>query len=59
MSDLLTKASGCYSEILQYFLKYEHIHFSRRFEDFGKSVEFHSSFKELKKMAEYQLFHFL
>ena len=36
MSDLLTKASGCYSEIVQYFSKYENIHLSHKFEDLGK-----------------------
>ena len=39
MSDLLTKASGCYSKIVQYFSKYEHIHLSHKFEDLGKSIQ--------------------
>ena len=49
MSDLLTKASGCYSEILQYFLKYEHIHLSHKFEDLGKSIQISLKFYRIEK----------
>ena len=49
MSDLLTKASGCYSEILQYFSKYEHIHLSYKFEDLGKSVQISFKFYRIEK----------
>ena len=39
MSDLLTKSSGCYLEIVQYFSKYELIHLGNKFEDLGRSVQ--------------------
>ena len=59
MSDLLTKASGCYSEIVKYFSKYENIHLSHNLKILVNVFEFHSGFIELKKMAEDQLFNFL
>ena len=49
MSELLTKGSGCYSEILQYFSKYEHIHLSHKFEDLGKSVQISIKFYRIEK----------
>ena len=49
MFDLLTKASGCYSEIAQYFSKYEHIHLSHKFEDLGKSIWISFKFYRIEK----------
>ena len=49
MSDLLTKISGCYSEIVQYFSKYEHIHLSHTFEDLGKSIQISFKFYRIEK----------
>ena len=37
--DLLTKASGCYSEIVKYFLKYENIHLNHKCKDLSKCVQ--------------------
>ena len=49
MSDLLTKALGCYSEIVQYFSKNEHIHLGHKFEDLGKSVQISFKFYRIEK----------
>ena len=49
MSDLLTKASGCYSEIVKYFSKYENIHLSHKFEDLGKSIRISFKFYRIEK----------
>ena len=38
MSDLLTTASGYYSEFVKYFSKCEHIHLSHKFEDLGENI---------------------
>ena len=49
MSDLLTKASGCYSEIVKYSSKYENIHLSHKFEDLGKCVQISFRFYRIEK----------
>ena len=49
MSDLLTKASGCYAEIVKYFSKYENIHLSHKFEDLGKCIQISFGFYRIEK----------
>ena len=49
MSDLLTKASGCYSEIIKYFSKYENIHLSHKFGDLGKCIQISFRFYRIEK----------
>ena len=49
MSDLLTTASGCYSEIVKYFSKYENIHFVHKFEDLGKCIRISFRFCRIEK----------
>ena len=48
MSDLLTTASGCYSEIVKYFAKYKNIHCGHKFEDLGKCVQISFRFYRIK-----------
>ena len=49
MSYLLTTASGCYSEIVKYFSKYENIHLSHKFEDLGKCIQISFRFYRIEK----------
>ena len=49
MSDLLTKASGCYAEIVKYFSKYENIHLGHKFEDLDKCIQISFRFYTIEK----------
>ena len=49
MSGLLTKALGCYSEIVEYFSKYENIHLGHKFEDLSKCIRISFRFYRIEK----------